>query len=329
MTPSQINDMLGKMDEVRNVFVMSQRSLPFLEELFRFLKEISPTLDEINRYIEETARKMPRATTQLQSVSEANRLATTEILDMVDIVIARIEEIRALVEQGARLDTALADADDRILLLLREQLQDSHAVLLADVEQLLLRKDAIRKKRIALSEPLFDGLNEIRDRANRIMLSLQVQDITAQQITAVNHLIESIRSRMHLLVSRINPAGYDGTVEPETAAVSTTFDPDASYDHTPDRQSMVDAIFEGQADALPEENVSMAKSARTENDALPSPLSGRMSLSDSKNDLTGVPESGGDGYEGTVAHLSRNAPSPPNSEKASQDEIDRLFNGKQ
>lgn len=331
MMPSQINDMLDKIDEVRTVFVMGQRSLPFLEELFRFLKEISPILDEINHSIEETTNKMPRATTQLQSVSEANRLATTEILDLVDAVMDRISDVRTQADQGNRLDTTLADADERILRLLRDSLQENNAVLLADVEQLFQRKEAIRKKRIALTEPTFDGLEDIRNRISRIMLALQVQDITAQQIAAVNHLIESIRSRMHRLVSRINHPGGEGAMEPADDTIPSTFNPYASYDHSPDRQALADAVFDGRTNETQDPQDPAVEPAPVEFKALQSSSYEGNHPASSTGDSVPTRQPGGDGYAGfpetRMSHRSRHGNGAASGEKASQDEIDRLFQG--
>ena len=50
-------------------------------------------------------------------------------------------------------------------------------------------------------------INKIKDDANNITLSLQVQDITSQQLAAVNHLIESVQAKLGKLV--VNLEGTD------------------------------------------------------------------------------------------------------------------------
>ncbi|HET6566888.1 MAG TPA: chemotaxis protein CheZ, partial [Rhodothermales bacterium] len=69
MTIPQINNMLARLDAVRAVFDVGPHSLPFLEEVAIFLKEISPLLEQINDSIRDSTSTMPRATTQLESVS--------------------------------------------------------------------------------------------------------------------------------------------------------------------------------------------------------------------------------------------------------------------
>ena len=87
-------------------------------------------------------------------------------------------------------------------------------------------------------------ITKIKSNTNNITLSLQVQDITSQQLAAVNHLIVSVQERLASLILNIEEAGTNeaesiGIVVPE----GSHFDPDAKYSKTDGRQDVVDSII--------------------------------------------------------------------------------------
>ena len=74
MKDKDLSVLLKKTDELRALFVLGQRVLPFLEEIFMFVSEIKPLLDDINHSIEENLKKMPNVSKQLSKVTEATEL---------------------------------------------------------------------------------------------------------------------------------------------------------------------------------------------------------------------------------------------------------------
>ncbi len=95
MNSENLGGILDKINELRALFIFGQRVIPFLEELFYFVHDIVPVLEEINVSINESANKMPRAFSQLNKVTKATEVATTEILDNLDNVISRLNAIDA------------------------------------------------------------------------------------------------------------------------------------------------------------------------------------------------------------------------------------------
>jgi chemotaxis regulatin CheY-phosphate phosphatase CheZ len=306
MAALHINEILGKINELRAVFVLGQRAVPFLEEVFVFLKEISPLLDEINSSIRDSTHKMPRATSQLQSVTQATELATTEILDLIDLILARLTQSRTGIEKDLIHLEAMGRADTRMLRLLRSRLRDDE--LMRQVEAIHEEKKALRRGVASHVQLQMQATDEIRSRMNRIMISLQVQDITSQQIAAVNHLIESIRDRMAQLIERLAcgtaDVGVPGSVP--TAAGNGAFDPDARYDRSGRRQAAADALILGLAPA------------------------GRAGQAPIELPSAPEPDRNGDGHDASI-----DAPPPSrraidnlfdqSRDQASQDEIDQLF----
>lgn len=242
MQSRDITEILNKIDEMRAVFVLGQRAVPFLEEVFYFLKEISPLMDEINSSIRESTATMPRATSQLQSVSAATELATTEIMDLVDAVLAQLGPMRSGIDDAAstaaKIDSSMANLHSSV----SEAFADAGLEISPAIEKIFAEQMAATADLATRFDRLSD-VEDIRAKVNRIMISLQVQDITAQQIASVNHLIESIRDKMNTLVDRL---GWSAKVSEKDAwpvYTHSNFDPHARYDRDTSRQSMIDDVI--------------------------------------------------------------------------------------
>ena len=307
MPVSNVADILVKLDELRSVFILGQRAVPFIEEILGFFKEISPLLEEVGASLHDTTSKIPRATLQLQSVSEANELATTEILDLIDLVLQRIGRLDAREERVAAAIDAVGRADARLIRLLRAHLEGG-SELLAKVEDVHKEKKALRRDLKARSAVTAEDLGEIRSQVNRIMMSLQVQDITAQQLAAADHLIESIRERLTRLMRRLGSSDFEQTLE-HLVASEGAFDPHARYDRdrSGDQQRTIDEVFGGGDGAA-------------EGETLPVPQAERVDQSEIDQLFASPVEPVPEAPEGASGTADASVP-----EVASQEDIDKLF----
>ncbi len=242
MQARDINEIIARINELRAVFVLGQRAVPFLEEVFVFLREIAPLLDEINDSIRETTASMPRATSQLKSVSEATKLATTEILDLADEVQDQLSPLRQHFEEAGA-DLANIGQLDIEAWRIAEQAFAQHGITPpADLQKVWEERSNLLAEVQAECSRDQKAVADIRERVSRIVMSLQVQDITAQQIASSNHLIESIRTRMTALVDRLGVAPALPTEPAWPKDSPTTFDPHARYDGDSMRQEMIDEV---------------------------------------------------------------------------------------
>ena len=210
--------LLDRLAELRTASEAGPRAAAFAEELSSLVRDVLPLLSEIDGSLRESADQMPAAALQIQSVTEATEVATTEILDLVDAVRDRLAPA-AEAPGGA--------AADRLRRLLRDRLAD--AGLLADAEALLDEADAARDAR---AEADAERLAGVRSDLDRILVSLQVQDITAQQLASATHLIESVRYRLDRLVRWVSAEGGaapDDGPAGGPPADDGTFDADARY----------------------------------------------------------------------------------------------------
>ncbi|RMF56443.1 MAG: chemotaxis protein CheZ [Bacteroidetes bacterium] len=236
-----LHDILQRLDELRAVFVLGQRAMPFVEEVLSFLREVVPVLDEVDSSIRVSTNKvMPTATSRLASVNQATEMATTEIMDLVDETDAKVEQIKRHIE-AVRDKLAHLDAiDDGLLAKLRENLHESP--LLHEVTAWVEEKKILRRTLEELQAEKLETLAEIHKNMSRIMMALQVQDITSQQIASVSHLIEQVRGQLAKFEGRLGSGTLEDFLDlsmPER----TTFDGNASYDRSGKKQELADEVI--------------------------------------------------------------------------------------
>jgi len=63
------------------------------KKIFLFVSDIEPILNEINTSIKDNLKKMPKASKQLSKVTEATEMATTEILDILELFPAANDDV--------------------------------------------------------------------------------------------------------------------------------------------------------------------------------------------------------------------------------------------
>ena len=88
-----VEDIQQRVSEVKALFVLGQKIMPVLEDIFQFIVEMHPIIEEINSSIKESSSKMPKAADKIINISNATELATSEILDYVDEIFKTNENI--------------------------------------------------------------------------------------------------------------------------------------------------------------------------------------------------------------------------------------------
>jgi chemotaxis regulatin CheY-phosphate phosphatase CheZ len=205
MDNQEFSTVLTRMDELKALFSFGQRMMPIAKALFDFLQEIVPLLESINVSIQESNSKIPTAARKLNSVTQATELATTEILDLVDKIALQITEIKGTVED--------------------------------------MRKSGDGPKFEPSYKSIEEKLENIEMNTSSIMMSLQVQDITSQQIAAVNHLMESVQGRLGALVEDFGKANFEDIRGSKVDfPTDVTFDANAVYTKSSDRQELANNV---------------------------------------------------------------------------------------
>ncbi|NOX38401.1 MAG: protein phosphatase CheZ [Calditrichaeota bacterium] len=244
MNPQQMERILERINELKALFIFGQRVIPFLEELFGFVQNIVPLMQDMNRSLRESTTKMPRASSQLNDVTRATELATNEILDILDDILFKLGEVQSSLNQATdfhRKINRLERKLDRLLDMDPETMGTPEWIRQAKAVQ-EEKKTLLKALRKTFTRSL-KQINDVKENASNIMFSLQVQDITSQQIAAVNHLIESVQERIEQLLNRLEaPVASPSENEP-VSVQPLPFDPQASYTRDDHRQQTADAIF--------------------------------------------------------------------------------------
>jgi len=225
-----------KLGDLKSFFVYGQKLIPTLQKIVDFMQATIPLLETVNQSIQESTSKLPKASVQLDSVTNATEVAVTEILDLVD---AASNDCAAIIFQLDSLRTRL-DNQRKAIQSLTEKYPDD-----PDVKELVtngLSPEVIHEDYsgvIGLADKIQGGLMNIT-------ISLQVQDITSQQLASANHTMNSIQQKLSSLLYDIDVKDLKESVEDTKIDVSTdlAFNPNARYDKNHETQAFADSLIE-------------------------------------------------------------------------------------
>jgi chemotaxis regulatin CheY-phosphate phosphatase CheZ len=231
---SNMTDLFERLNELKIVFRYSEKLIPIIQSLMDFMKETVPLLEDINSSLMESTSKIPKASDQLNNISSATELATTEILDIVDSISIDMDKIEKSVKD--------VKSKEENKLLIWQKIKSS---LLFDpsTNELIQQYEGLDN-----FMPVMYGMmkifQKVKNDVYNITLSLQVQDITSQQLAAVNHLIESVRTSLASLMSHLDDSeikGFDNFYDdfPKVG----TFDPNAEFTRSTDRQNAANILI--------------------------------------------------------------------------------------
>ncbi len=232
-TATNLSELFEKLDDLKSVFRYGEKLIPVIQGLVDFMRDTVPLLENINSSISESTSKIPKATNQIHNITSATELATTEILDIIDVISNDI----SVAEEAISSLIKIEKEKEEILLEIKSLTENN-----LEVAALFERYEKVTKANPVLS-PLTELFGKIRSNVYNITLSLQVQDITAQQLAAVNHLIESVQEKLSSLVIDFevtNVSVLDSTAI--QVPLNTTFDPNARYSKSLDQQDTADAL---------------------------------------------------------------------------------------
>ena len=215
-----------RLNDLKDLFRYGSRLVPVIHGLIDFMRDTVPLLENINTSITESTSKIPKAANQINSVTTATELATTEILDIVDRISNDISEMQETLSKLIEEESKRAEVFNQIKNLLPKTKESSE--LIKSYESLNNIKEP--------AEIMLTKVQKIKDDAYNITLSLQVQDITSQQLAAVKHLIGSVQMKLSSLISNLSDTSLKELDE------NKSFDPDADFAWTAGRQDVVNDI---------------------------------------------------------------------------------------
>ncbi|MDX9924071.1 MAG: hypothetical protein RBS48_04855 [Ignavibacteriaceae bacterium] len=207
---NNMENVFSKLGDLKQFFVFGQKIVPVIQKIIDFMSDVVPLLENVNNSIQDSTSKIPKASTQINSVTSANEIATSEILDIIDAMFLDLSTIKTGLQE--------------------------------------LKNDENSEKIKSLNEVV----EKIEMDSSRITISLQVQDITAQQLASVNHLIDSVQNKLSSLLCDLGkqqdrpiPVFDPNSVseqDSDYAFSDGTFNENARYDRTTEKQDLVDSL---------------------------------------------------------------------------------------
>lgn len=231
--PNNMSGLFEKLHDLKSLFKYGEKIVPIIQSLVDFMQDTVPLLENINHSIADSTAKIPAASNQINNVTSATELATTEILDLVDALSMNFDKVETKVNLAKQKDIEKA----ALLEELQKEIKKN-----SKASELLSKYMEMKDSEAALNF-VGDLLPKFKDDTYHITLSLQVQDITAQQLAAVNHLIDSVQERLSSLIQDIDSTEIkELTVGKIQAPDGVAFDPNAKYSKSKDLQNMADVI---------------------------------------------------------------------------------------
>ncbi|PIQ10944.1 MAG: hypothetical protein COW71_01720 [Ignavibacteriales bacterium CG18_big_fil_WC_8_21_14_2_50_31_20] len=229
-------EMLGvKLRELKALFSVGEKIIPSIQKLVDFINEMSPLLVHINNSIEESNSKIPKATDHIVDVTNATELATTEILDLIDTISSNTFDL------SNALSLVVQDEGRT-----KQTLTELAALVSDNPKASALVKDLYENKTLAeFKIKADDVVQKIQMDSTNIAIALQVQDITTQQLSAVNHLIISVQKRLSSLMFELSEDQIKHVDNSHTIEVPTdkNFDMNASYIKQQSSQDEIDIMI--------------------------------------------------------------------------------------
>lgn len=259
LTEELIRSLKTKVSELKQLFVLGEQFLPHLDEVFVFFDEIKPLLDDIRHSVEDNMHKLPKLAKELSHVTEANETATSEVMDLVDKVIGKVNTVAETIDNYAEM-TRNRDMQTAELLgaVIKEISENGnpfvHLDKLKDAEKYYRRADEDNDERIDTYNTLKKLTDEIAFEAGNIFMSLQVQDISAQQIAAVTNMLAEIRAKMKAILEKYHETNLhaqsfsekNNSLQEIEMHREIVFDPNAmtSISNKDNRQEDIDKLIE-------------------------------------------------------------------------------------
>ncbi len=90
----QMQQILDRINDMRGFFRFGDEVIPFLGELFSFIKSVMPLMIEVNNSLQDSAHKLPTASDRINDATDATESATTAILDSLDRISGQLNELK-------------------------------------------------------------------------------------------------------------------------------------------------------------------------------------------------------------------------------------------
>jgi chemotaxis regulatin CheY-phosphate phosphatase CheZ len=235
-----------KLGDLKSFFIYGQKIVPVMQKIVDFMQDTVPLLENVNQSIQDSTSKIPKAAMQINNITSATEVATTEILDIVDAISSDVQTIKTKLEIFRNKIDKQKDIISRLLLTVNEN----------KIACEIINNELIPEFVADELVPMVELIEKIHDGVMNITISLQVQDITAQQLSSVNHLIHAVQEKLSSLVTDLNNKEVkEVPIISYQVAESGSFNPDARYNKDKDSQSLADSLVNSQGKKSSQEEI--------------------------------------------------------------------------
>ena len=184
MNVRELDEVLQKVAELRVFFDFGQKTVPMLDDVAAFVSDIAPAVESMKALVHVASTKIPKASEQLMRVNQTSEQASNDILNTVDRMVSIIEEMenRGPAESSPEaVRRTTAKVAQSINILVEKSGWDD------DVRDLLTNWDLYCQSINGANQmpDMRSKLADLRKDCTDVMMALQVQDITGQQISVV------------------------------------------------------------------------------------------------------------------------------------------------
>lgn len=89
-----LNTIIDQVDHIRDFFESGDEILPFISDLFQFLKDMVPLMADINVSLKEGTDNLPKASDRISDVTHTTEMATNEIMDKLDHISNKLSTLK-------------------------------------------------------------------------------------------------------------------------------------------------------------------------------------------------------------------------------------------
>ncbi len=170
-----------------------------------------PVIEDIILMVHESLKKIPHVSTNLNKVTERNERVTAEILSVVDRLNENISLFLGELLMISDSTPRRKELQDEIRTILTGFTEDDAATLLPRLQNLWQEYESLPPIDEAV-QSMLKRVESIQGDSTNIVMSLQVQDIMAQHIEAINHLIDSVHNRLTIILQKFYGAEFQSVI---------------------------------------------------------------------------------------------------------------------
>lgn len=179
-----------------------------IEELTTSVSGLIENFHRLKNPLVESRERVPQATNQLDKISQQTEAATHRVLDIIEAITQREEQVVAGLSQ---------------------------------ISQMAANGNTVGVS--TLADTLQDQANTTLNDAFTIMEALQFQDITSQQMNHAASLLEDIEAKLQNILHIIGGEEFKQDMDTFTPKKERAFDPHADLFERRTQQADIDSLF--------------------------------------------------------------------------------------